>query len=199
MADSLLSAPNTWNTSFSLAGAGITIIGGLYGAFADSRISKAQQRIVKAQAQAQANQYAAQSVSYQVEAQRLAQSFGAQQYETIRQQQAYIEDAKVNMAASGATMEGSNTYMIEAQQEEFDRQNYYADLENTRQQASLMTESNQALYNAQLALEGGQIQASLMKSQNKYQMATSFLNMGTNLLGIGSNWYDKYSKINKTY
>lgn len=174
---------NDFQFGFNVAGAFSSAVGSGLGLYGQYKISKYQARVAKAQAQVQASQYAAEAVGYEVAAERLKDAFAAQEYETIRQQNAYLEDMTVDAAVRGGAMEGSNTYMVAEQAREFERGNAYARLQNAREQANYITAAQQSYANAENAIATGNANAKAIKSSARVNLATGLISAGTNLIG----------------
>lgn len=191
---SALEEAANWNAYGSLASAGIQVASTLFSAYSQRKTAKYQQKIAQAQARIQANSYAAEAVSYEQTAQRLAQAYGAQEYETIRQQESYLEDMTADAAIRGGAMEGTNTAMISAQAAEFSRSNSYARLANEREQASYMNMAAQSMQNARNAIAGGKMQARSIKSSASAATTASMLNLTSGLIGTFSNYQN--TKLN---
>lgn len=160
---------------------------------AQHSIAKSQARVAKAQAQLQASQYAAEAVGYEVAAERLKDAFAAQEYETIRQQNAYLEDMTVDAAVRGGAMEGSNTYMIAEQAREFERGNAYARLQNAREQANYITAAQQSYANAENVIATGNANATAIKSSARVNLATGLVSAVGSFAGSALQTYNTYS------
>lgn len=190
-----IQSANSWNNAMPYVAAGgalISIGSSIYGAYSQNKIAKYQARIAKAQAQIQANNLAAESVSYEQSALRLAQAFGAQDYETRRQQNAHLEDMTLDAAIRGSSNEGTNAYMKQAQAAEFERSNAYAQLSNDRQQANYMSAANDALASAQSALAAGRIEARSIRSSARLNAVTGIVNSIGGSLGSFAQIYGNY-------
>lgn len=191
---SALDTAANWNAYGSLASAGIQIASTMFGAYSQRRLARYQQRIAKAQARIQANAYAAEAVGYEQTAQRIAQAYGAQEYETLRQQESYLEDMTADAAIRGGAMEGTNTAMISAQAAEFARSNSYARLANEREQASYMNLAQQSMSNAHNSIVGGNMQARSIKASASAATTASMMNLTSGLLGTFTNYQN--TKLN---
>lgn len=194
MASNFASA-NNWNTWGSAIGLGATVVGGLFSMYYSNKAQKAQERLAKAQARIQANEYAAQAVSYEQTAQRIAQAYGAQEYEAVRQQEAYLESMVVDAAVRGGAMEGTNTYMIAAQEKELERENAYNRLASEREQANYMNAAAQSLQNAKNAILGGKIEAASIRSQRRAGLASGLMNIASSSLGIVGNYMNRSNEL----
>lgn len=195
-ASSGMNAASAWNLGGAVFSTALQIGSSLISSHYSKKIANAQARIAKAQAQIQANQYAAEGVGYEMTARRIQEAYGQQEYETIRQQESYMQDMELDAAVRGGAMEGTNSYMIAQQAKEFERSNAYASLQNDREQANYMLAANQSYLNAQSALTGGTITAASIKSQASYNNAANYMNLGSGLLNTWSNYAWRNYQIN---
>lgn len=173
----------------SLVGTGVSLYFG-------NKTARYQARLARAQARIQANEYAAEAGAYAQTAQRIAQSYGAQDYEARRQQNAYLEDMALSAAVRGGSMEGTNSYLIAEQTREFERSNAYAEMANARQQANYMAAANQSLENARNAVALGKIQSRTIRSGARVNLATGALNMMSSALSGSASIYGNYAQNN---
>lgn len=194
VANSFASASN-WNAWGSAIGIGATVVGGLFSMYYSNKAAKAQARLAKAQARIQANEYAAQAVSYEYTAQRIAQAYGAQEYESVRQQNAYLESMVVDAAVRGGAMEGTNAYMIDAQEKEFARENAYNRTASEREQANYILAAAQSMQNAKNVLAAGRVEAASIRSQNRANLASGFMNMISGTLNIANNYITRRDEL----
>lgn len=182
---------------YAAVGSAVLQIGGtMLSMYNNRKMAKYQARIARANAKMQANQYAAEAVGYEMTARRLAQAYGAQEYEAIRQQNAYLEDMSLDAAIRGGAMEGTNRYLIAAQEQEFARGNAYGQLANAREQANYMTAAAQSIQNAKNAYAAGEVTAKGIRAQERASRISSVLNMTASLVGTASNYATTESNIN---
>jgi hypothetical protein len=191
-AESAASA-NTFSAWSGAIGAAASIASSGISLYFGNKTAKYQARLAKAQARIQANELAAESVANEQTAQRLSQAFGAQDYETRRQQQSYLEDMALSAAIRGGAMEGSNSFLIAEQAREFERSNAYAELANARQQANYMAAAQQGLDNARNALRIGNIEARNIRSTARANLATGIMNIAGSALSGASSIYGNYA------
>lgn len=199
--NSAITTATNANTFSAWAGgisAGLSLINTGVSLYFGNKTARYQARLAKAQARIQANEFAAESVAYEQTAQRIAQAYGAQDYETRRQQESYLEDMALSAAVRGGTMEGTNSYLIAEQSREFERSNAYAELANARQQANYMSAANQSLQNARNAVQTGNIQARTIRSGARVNLITGALNMVGSGLSAASSIYGNYAMNNLT-
>lgn len=189
---SSLEAAQGFNLWGGIANMAINLGSSLYGMYQSDKIAKAQARLAKAQARIQANAYAAEAVGYEQTALRVAQAFGAQEYEIVRQQNAYLEDMALDAAMRGGSMEGTNRYMVSAQEKEFARGNAYARLANDREQANYMSAAQTSMSNAKNAIVAGNIQARSIRSQAQADRTAQFIGLTGSLVGSAANVSQQY-------
>lgn len=191
------------DTADSLNGWGLTagVIGSLgsgiaqgIGLFAQYKVAKYQARLAEAQARIEANQYAAEGVAAEINADRLKTAFAAEEYERIRQQEAYMEDMALDAAIRGGAMEGTNTQMISAQAKEFERGNAYARLQNQREQANYMFAAEQSYENARNAVAMGKANAKAIRSTARTNLMTGLMSVSTGTIANLGQSYLGYKR-----
>lgn len=175
--------------AYAAIGSVISQVGGtMLSLYNNRKMAKYQARIARANAKMQANQYAADAIGYEMTARRMAQAYGAQEYEAIRQQNAYLEDMSLDAAIRGGAMEGTNRYLIAAQEQEFARGNAYGQLANAREQANYMTAAAQSIQNAKNAYAAGEVTAKGIRAQERASRISSVMNMTASLIGTASDY-----------
>lgn len=186
----------SWNLGSFGAGIGTQVGTTLLGLYTNNKLSKYQERIAKAQARIQANQYAAEAVGYEQTARRVAEAFGMQEYEIIRQQNAYLEDMRLDAAMRGGELDGTNRYVIAEQGREFERGNAYARTANEREQVNYMTAAAQSMDNARNAITSGKITASSIRSSRNLSAMSSLVNLGAGVLNSTIGYMTNANSIN---